>query len=231
MTMRVFVMSDLHGRYHTYRAMLDKIRFGKEDVLYLLGDLCDRGPYGRKLYLDVMDRPNVHTVMGNHEHMALDDIVSFVQEYRTFSQEERRRIYEFMQNMPLIRSIQVGGRTYLLSHTISDQRGPDARLKEHTAWDFLWERPSSFHPNLRIADLPQNTGFIIGHTPTLNITPHRPDIFFGEGNIINVDCGAGFPQYGGRLGCLQLDNGTVEYLDIVKEDWTPYETHTHGQTT
>jgi len=80
--MRLFVMSDLHGRYHTFLAMLETIGFREDDILYILGDLCDRGPYAAQLYLDVMDRKNVYCTMGNHEHMALDDIVKFVQRYR-----------------------------------------------------------------------------------------------------------------------------------------------------
>ena len=40
----VYLMSDLHGRYDKYLQMLEKISFSDEDELFLLGDLCDRGP-------------------------------------------------------------------------------------------------------------------------------------------------------------------------------------------
>ena len=216
--MRLFVMSDLHGRYHTFLAMLETIGFREDDILYILGDLCDRGPYAAQLYLDVMDRKNVYCTMGNHEHMALDDIVNFVQRYRDYSREDRQRIYDFMESLPLLRQIQVNNYTYLLCHTITDQHGQDAQLREYTPWDFLWERPEDFDTRLQIADLPKDTAFIIGHTPTMNLRPGPPTVFFGKGNIINVDCGAGFPQYGGRLGCLCLNDLSTYYLDIVKED-------------
>lgn len=41
--MSTYVMSDIHGCYEEYRKMLDKIRFSKEDILYILGDILDRG--------------------------------------------------------------------------------------------------------------------------------------------------------------------------------------------
>ena len=42
----IYVMSDLHGCYEKYRAMLETIRFAEEDALYVLGDVLDRGPDG-----------------------------------------------------------------------------------------------------------------------------------------------------------------------------------------
>ncbi len=52
-----YVMSDLHGCYEAYRTMLEKIHFGPDDRLYVLGDMVDRGPDGMKLLLDLMGRP------------------------------------------------------------------------------------------------------------------------------------------------------------------------------
>lgn len=38
-----YVMSDIHGDYESYLKMLERIQFTKDDVLYLLGDVIDRG--------------------------------------------------------------------------------------------------------------------------------------------------------------------------------------------
>lgn len=42
----LYAMSDLHGEYQKYLAMLEKIKFSQEDTLYLLGVgvtmMCDR---------------------------------------------------------------------------------------------------------------------------------------------------------------------------------------------
>ena len=39
----IYVMSDLHGEYDKYLAMLKKIKFSDADELYILGDVVDRG--------------------------------------------------------------------------------------------------------------------------------------------------------------------------------------------
>lgn len=40
----IYVMSDLHGMYSSYLKMLRKIHFCDADMLYILGDVIDRGP-------------------------------------------------------------------------------------------------------------------------------------------------------------------------------------------
>ena len=67
----LYAMSDLHGEYQKYLAMLEKIKFSQEDTLYLLGDLVDRGPEPVKILQDIMQRPNVYPLLGNHEVMAV----------------------------------------------------------------------------------------------------------------------------------------------------------------
>ena len=67
----IYAMSDLHGEYEKFLAMLEKIQFQDSDTLYLLGDLVDRGPEPVKLLQDIAKRPNVYPLMGNHEIMAL----------------------------------------------------------------------------------------------------------------------------------------------------------------
>ena len=69
-----YVMSDLHGRYDKYTEMLNKIHFTSDDEIYILGDICDRGPSSAQIYLDIMKRENVHCVMGNHENMLLENL-------------------------------------------------------------------------------------------------------------------------------------------------------------
>ena len=69
--MKTYVMSDIHGCYDKYMEMLDKIGFSEDDTLYVLGDILDRGPHPVKIIQDLMKRPNVVCLAGNHEYMAL----------------------------------------------------------------------------------------------------------------------------------------------------------------
>lgn len=38
-----YVMSDLHGMYDKFIAMLEKIDFSDSDELFIIGDIIDRG--------------------------------------------------------------------------------------------------------------------------------------------------------------------------------------------
>ena len=78
---RRFAISDLHGCFETFKALLHEIcKFDRDDSLYLLGDLIDRGPNSRKLMDYIIDMINdgldVHYVRGNHEQMLLDALHS-----------------------------------------------------------------------------------------------------------------------------------------------------------
>ena len=66
-----YVMSDLHGCYKEYQKALEMIHFNAQDTLYVLGDVVDRGPEPVKILQDMMLRPNVIPIIGNHEYMAL----------------------------------------------------------------------------------------------------------------------------------------------------------------
>ena len=47
--------------------MLSQLSLRPDDTLYILGDVIDRGPDGVKILQDMMARPNVVPILGNHE--------------------------------------------------------------------------------------------------------------------------------------------------------------------
>ena len=67
----IYILSDIHGQYERYKAILEKIDLQDEDALYVLGDVIDRGPASLQILFDIMERPNAHMFLGNHEHMML----------------------------------------------------------------------------------------------------------------------------------------------------------------
>lgn len=67
-----YVISDIHSHYDAYVKMLDKIGFSDSDMLYILGDVVDRGPHPIKILLDLMKRANVVCIAGNHEVMLCE---------------------------------------------------------------------------------------------------------------------------------------------------------------
>jgi len=72
--MRTFVISDIHGHYDTFINLLDLIDFKPDDLLYIDGDVIDRGKDGIKLIKYIMAQPNMEMFLGNHEMMMLKAI-------------------------------------------------------------------------------------------------------------------------------------------------------------
>ena len=66
-----YVVSDIHGEYETYVRLLEQLALKPEDTLYVLGDVVDRGPHPIRVLQDMMARPNVVPLVGNHEVSAL----------------------------------------------------------------------------------------------------------------------------------------------------------------
>ena len=58
-----YVMSDIHGCYDKYVKVLEKINFSEGDILYILGDVVDRGPNGMKVLLNIAEHKNIILMM------------------------------------------------------------------------------------------------------------------------------------------------------------------------
>lgn len=89
--MRRFAISDIHGCFTTYKALLETIQFSKDDELYLLGDMIDRGPHSKAVMDDVMDMIEqgykITPIMGNHEWMffqSIEETIPYCWDYRRF---------------------------------------------------------------------------------------------------------------------------------------------------
>jgi len=74
--MRQFAISDIHGHLKTFKALLERLEFSKEDELFLLGDFIDRGPDSKGVIDHVKalkaDGYPIQSLRGNHEQMAID---------------------------------------------------------------------------------------------------------------------------------------------------------------
>lgn len=101
----IYAMADIHGQYDKYITMLEKINFNENDVLFVLGDVIDRGSQGMAILKDMMMRTNVYPILGNHEYMAITAIPWLMQE---ITEETVEKIDpELMQG--LIEWMNVGG--------------------------------------------------------------------------------------------------------------------------
>jgi len=68
----IFVSSDLHGcAIAEFQALLNQAGFTKDDFLFILGDVIDRGEHGAELLLWLTEQPNMQLLLGNHEALLL----------------------------------------------------------------------------------------------------------------------------------------------------------------
>lgn len=234
----IYVCSDIHGDYDKYRSLLEKISLQAQDTLYILGDVIDRGPDGIKILRDMMVRPNVVPLLGNHELIAaaclvwlLDDITE--ESLATLGTAQMGALQGWMNNGGEPTFLSVCGlsreeREEILEY-IKDmelyaqvEAGGRSFLLVHAGLDhFSPEKALEDYdledflfcrpgPNKRYYS---DQYLVYGHTPTrlLRQQMGEPpmDTILRRKKQIAIDCGCGF---GVRLGCLCLDTMEEFYV-------------------
>ncbi len=144
--MAIYVTSDAHGHLRALDRALEQAAPGAEDVVYVLGDMIDRGPDPVGVLELVRSLPNGHVLMGNHEQMMLDVIASgsardeLIWEqnggYSTaagldaLEREHYIELMDWIAALPLWDVVEAGGRNYLLAHAGINAQRLRARLIE-----------------------------------------------------------------------------------------------------
>lgn len=209
-------MSDIHGEADRFYKMLELISFQPEDHLYILGDVIDRGTDGVDLLLDIMQRPNITMILGNHEDMMLatlgnDSVPNARQLWASNGGNKTRRellyhrtsadrhaILKFCESLPTELYITVAGKEYHLVHGYPSTKPLDQ----------IWGRVT---PGTRI----EGATCIVGHTPTVYLTGVENEpycVYYGDG-WIDIDCGCGnMMNPFRRLACLCLDDLQEYYI-------------------
>jgi serine/threonine protein phosphatase 1 len=226
--MSTYVISDVHGDYEAYLRILEKINFSDSDVLYVNGDVIDRGFGSIKILQHMMMQPNIYPILVNHEYAAGTCLRFLMNE---ITEESVKNIDENM-----IKSIfewqNIGGqRTIDEFHKLSMEEKMDIveYLEEFALYEdvsvkgkkfvivhaglmnFIPERPLDDYeiyelifkaPNYEEVYF-EDRYLVTGHLPTkaIHINP-RPNKIFVNNNHICIDCGSG---YDGTVGCICLD--------------------------
>ena len=71
--MRVAAISDIHGNWHAFEAVLDDIRREGVDELWCLGDIVGYGPQPNRCIAEARERSDL-CLLGNHDLAALGDV-------------------------------------------------------------------------------------------------------------------------------------------------------------
>lgn len=214
----IYVISDLHGYPHEkFLALLDKAGFGKDDFLYILGDVVDRNGDGGVETLNwLMYQTNVQLILGNHEAMLLacsfvfDEITEDSIESLTAEKIDMLTRYQLdggditlkaMQKLP--KETQQDILDYLRDYPLYETVNAGGK-------DFILVHAGlgNFDPNKQIEDYtteellwswPELTDVyykdkmtVFGHTPTFSFGDEYEGKIIKTDTWINIDVGAGF---------------------------------------
>lgn len=111
-----YVVGDIHGSFRQLMNILLKMDFDfKNDRLFSVGDLCDRGLYSQEI-IKWMDYKWFIPVFGNHESLIIgytQNVISFevlikvgAQWWFDISEEEKNKILQYFGNLPLAIELQ-----------------------------------------------------------------------------------------------------------------------------
>ena len=233
----VYVSSDWHGvSYDKIKALLDKAGFCKDDYLFVLGDVIDRGEHGVELIKKIMFEPNIKLIRGNHEQMLISCAFLFdeitYESIRDLNMTKmhlltvwqsngaeptiagltkehtsmREMILEYLMETPLYDTVSVGDRDFLLVHAGIGVHF-DGRIKRLS--ECTDDDLLWSRPSL---DTRYSDDFttIFGHTPTDFYDLSYKGRILKTDTWIDVDTGA---ARGRMPALLRLDDMQEFYLD------------------
>lgn len=233
-----YVISDIHGDLDKFYRIRDVIRFQDEDVMYVLGDVLDRAPFGLDILLDIMYTSNIRFVLGNHEKMFMDYFDVCMQGIeKGMIDRDLPVLWQMSYSNEFVSELWMsnGGRM-----TVENSRRYSLNQLKNI-YNFLKKCPLKEEIELEgkkfllvhgkpseIDDEdcmlwgqvePSDTFFgdqivVFGHTPTAHYQDDTPMRIWKGKQKIGVDCGCGWQKSGGRLGCVCLETMDEFYVNV-----------------
>ena len=248
MPKNIYVLSDLHGHYQIFLEMLKKIHFTDDDVLYILGDCCDRGPSSLEIYFYLQEhRHNIFLIKGNHEIMMRDAFMAddpksqsgrqwdrnggrkTIESYHKYLKKKTIRDMDYQVVRKMFYHMMIDYVNSCPSFIELDVNGqsyvlihaginPEKTLYEQTEEECAWMREYFF-----MSKGLDHKMIIFGHTPTCYIHQKENCFDIWKDPIfhdkIGIDGGLGtFNE--GQLNCICLNTGEVTVLK--KKDFMEY---------
>ena len=224
----IYVISDLHGYpFDKFQELLNRANFSKNDYLFILGDVVDRGMEGTQYLKWLLFQENVELLLGNHEAMLLSCSFLFeeineenvqnltaekldllanwkdngakwtLEGFYAMEQEDRISIIEYLREAPLFEIVSVNGKDFLLTHSGLGGFEAGKKISAYSADELLWNRP-------KLSDrYYDNITTVFGHSPTFMYGEEYSGKIIKTDTWINIDAGAG---YGYSPVLLRLDD-------------------------
>lgn len=236
-----YIIADIHGCYTEFLELLEKIGFSDDDELFVLGDAMDRGPEPIKVIQDLMSRPNVSYILGNHDDMMLqslkklavditeaslidlsdDDIISYYHWLREGGAvtEEQFRQLSHEERRDVLDFLECAS-----NYEMIENDGKLYILAHAGIHNFDPDKemdeysPSDFlweRMDYGKRYFPSDRIFLItGHTPTIMIREDQKPLVYQANGHIALDCGCVF---GGNLAVYCIETGDITYVPHQKK--------------
>ena len=225
-----YVMSDLHGHFEKYKEMLKTIKLKDSDSLFLLGNICDKGPSPFAIMQDALMRCNVFPIIGECDYKALRMLskmnsdkakndpafraafakwlseggMTTVTEFRSLSEEAQTDVLEFIRDeFVAYDEITAGGKTHVLVHGGLPDFAPDKELDSYSIKELLAAEPDFSREYF------DNKILVTGKTPTFMYSEDFRGRIYRRNGQIGINCGV---AEGEDLACLCLDTGEEFYV-------------------
>ena len=236
-----YLISDIHGCYKQFQALLAKIALTNDDEIFILGDVVDRGPEPIQTLRFIMKHPNMTLIMGNHEavmRMILRRLAAEITEesIEKLTPDVLEACADWMQDggsvtlaqfRKLDRAVQADIMNYLedIPYYQTLEYGGKLYILVHAGlanFDARKEleeyQPGDFlweRPNYEREYFPGGRIVLVtGHTPTPAIRKDgQPLVYMGKGHLA-IDCGCVF---GGKLAAYCMETGEIFYVDGLEK--------------
>lgn len=210
-----YFVSDIHGEYDLFLKLLDKIGFSDSDVLYVLGDMIDKGEKSVKTVDFIRREPNIKAILGNHEYDFLkyynrlmrslsddDDAGTALRRLREYFPTDKENLswetVDYLESLPFY----IEKDEYICVHAglETDENGIILPMREQTAEVMVYSREfKSFNLS------PRNKTVLFGHTPCSYEN--------GDGKFIRTDRSGNVNLCGGISGAV---NANFKYSGITE---------------
>ncbi|MBE9211991.1 serine/threonine protein phosphatase [Plectonema cf. radiosum LEGE 06105] len=218
MCRRIFI-GDVHGHYDGLMLLLNVISPDRDDRVYFLGDLINRGPKSAQVVEFVRKSP-YYCVLGNHEQMLLDyfqdkQVINKTIEKASCTYKETIDSYlksdisllpvhlEWFSNLPLYLDL---GDIWAVHGGVN----PQLALDKQSQKEFCWIR-QPFH-SMSKPYFPDKL-IIVGHTPTFKIGGVIPGKLVQGKGWLDIDTGA-YDRRSGWLTALDMTNSIVYQANV-----------------
>ena len=232
-----YVISDIHGCYKEFKALLKKIKFSPADTLFVLGDMVDRGADPIGVLKLMASYPNIYPLAGNHEFIMMSILPKLMQEISedniesTITEEFLHKYNLWIEDggaitvngfKKLLKEEQEFLLDYLDNMSVYEKirvnnqnyilvHSLPSDLQNKKNLNYQIEEVLFGRPDFT-ASWNQEDIYIIGHTPTFKIPGAVPGKIYRRNNLIDIDCGC---VTGHALCAYCIDTGEAFYEPVL----------------